>query len=292
MNDIIQYNEDTKIADKNDIDVYLANKYINTSIPIATIYFNGAQYPLQFYQTKESLADMDRYKTFIDNCTRRFRKSRTYKSYKAYLMSMGLDRCQINGNIQDGMADIEMHHNFLTIFDITILISQHILNTVGRCTTFDIISLLAQEHKENHIPIVMLSETAHQLYHNDPNFYIGQDQCFGDWVSLLIRYRYGITIDIAQKVIKYIQVSQQHNELNNLQYYQIQDHVLSWGNWNEYNYYNSNYYGSGIIDWSNGYIDSNSYEINPSNPSNDKSFGEQKTERRIYSEDELFGQGI
>lgn len=292
MNDIIQYNENTKIADKNDIDVYLANKYINTSIPIATIYFNGAHYPLQFYQTKESLADMDRYKTFIDNCTRRFRKSRTYKSYKAYLMSMGLDRCQINGNIQDGMADIEMHHNFLTIFDITILISQHILNTVGRCTTFDIISLLAQEHKENHIPIVMLSETAHQLYHNDPNFYIGQDQCFGDWVSLLIRYRYGITIDIAQKVIKYIQVSQQHNELNNLQYYQIQDHVLSWGNWNEYNYYNSNYYGSGVIDWSNGYINSNSYEVNSSNPSNDKSFGEQKTERRIYSEDELFCQGI
>lgn len=292
MNDIIQYNEDTKIADKNDIDVYLANKYINTNIPIATIYFNGAQYPLQFYQTKETLADMDRYKTFIDNCTRRFRKSRTYKSYKAYLMSMGLDRCQINGNIQDGMADIEMHHNFLTIFDITILISQHILNTVGRCTTFDIISLLAQEHKENHIPIVMLSETAHQLYHNDPNFYIGQDQCFGDWVSLLIRYRYGITIDIAQKVIKYIQVSQQHNELNNLQYYQIQDHVLSWGNWNEYNYYNSNYYGSGVIDWSNGYIDSNSYEVNSSSPSNDKSFGEQKTERRVYTEDELFGQGF
>lgn len=292
MNDIAQYNEDTKIADKKDIDVYLANKYINTNIPIATIYFNGAQYPLQFYQTKETLADMDRYKTFIDNCTRRFRKSRTYKSYKAYLMSMGLDRCQINGNIQDGMADIEMHHNFLTIFDITILISQHVLNTIGRCTTFDIISLLAQEHKENHIPIVMLSETAHQLYHNDPNFYIGQDQCFGDWVSLLVRYRYGITIDIAQKVIKYIQVSQQHNELNNLQYYQIQDHVLSWGNWNEYNYYNSNYYGSGVIDWSNGYIDSNSYEVSSSNPSNDKSFGEQKTERRIYSEDELFGQGF
>lgn len=288
MDDLIKYDESTKIADKKDIDVYLAREYINPTVPIATINFKGADAPLQFYQTRETLMDMDRYKSFIDNCTRRFRKSRTYKAYKAYLMSMGLDRCQINGNIQDGMADIEMHHNFLTIFDITVLISQHILNTVGRCTTFDIISLLAQEHKANHIPIVMLSETAHQLYHNDPNFYIGQDQCFGDWISLLIKYRYGITIDIAQKVIKYIKASQDHNELNTLPYYQIQDHVLSWGNWNEYNYYNSNYYNSNLIDWSNGYLDTNVYEVNTINPSNDNSFGNQTTEQRIYSENELF----
>ena len=292
MNDLTKYNDATKIASNDDVDIFLAKEYINTVDPIPTIFFKGADSPLQFYQTRETLADMDRYKSFIDNCVRRFRKSRTYKSYKAYLMSMGLDRCQINGNIQDGMADIEMHHNFLTIFDITTLISQHILNTVGRCTTFDIVALLAEEHKANRIPIVMLSKTAHQLYHEDSNFHINQDQCFGDWVSLLIKYRYGITIFIAQKVIKYIQESQQHNELNTLPYYQLQNHVLSWGNWNEYNYYNSNYYNSNSINSHGGYVDSNFYELNTIDSESDKSFGEQKTERRILSENELFGQGI
>jgi hypothetical protein len=291
MDEIIKY-QDTKIAGKEDVDLYLASEYINTKNPIPTIYIKGADYPLQFYQTRETLSDMDRYKSFIDNCVRRFRRSRTYKAYKAYLMSMGLDRCQINGNIQDGMADIEMHHNFLTIFDITTLISQHVLNTVGRCTTFDIICLLAEEHKANHIPIVMLSETAHQLYHNDPEFYIGQDQCFGDWVSLLAKYRYGITIHIAQQVIKYIQNSQKHNELNTLQYYQLQDHMMSWGSWNEYNYYNSNYFNATAIDRSSGYVNTNYYEINTVDPSTNKQAGNQETERRVYSEDELFSQGI
>lgn len=177
---VVQYNNDTKIADSKDINIYLAQEYINTQDPIPAIYFPRCEYPLTFYQTRDTLADMDRYKAFIDNCTHRFRKSRTYKSYKSYLMSMGLDRCQVIGNIQDGMANIEMHHNFLTIYDITILISQHILNTVGRCTTFDIVALLMQEHRNNNIPIVMLSETVHQLYHDNPDFYIPISMTFGN----------------------------------------------------------------------------------------------------------------
>ena len=168
----VSNNNTSKIADSNDYDIYLAQEYINTTIPISAIFFPEAEFPITFYQTRETLSDIEKYKSFIDNCIRRFRKSRFYKSYKSYLMSMGMDRCQINGNIQDGMASIEMHHNFLTIYDITILISQHLLNTIGRCTTFDIITLLCQEHKFNNIPIVMLSETAHQLYHDNPDFYI------------------------------------------------------------------------------------------------------------------------
>lgn len=259
MNNLIenQFTElsNTKIADKNDIDIYLAREFINPNTPIASIYFNISPYPLQFYQTRETLADVDTYKRFIDNCIHRFRKSRAYKGYKAYLMSMGLDRCQILGNIQDGMADIEMHHNFLTIYDITILISQHILNTVGRCTTFDIINLLIQEHRENHIPIVMLSETAHQIYHANPDMYIPISMCFGNWVELLRKYSYGITMDIANKVIKYINNCQKNNELTDLQYYQLSDTIKSWGDYNEFNYYNSNYINSNnLIDYSFGYI--------------------------------------
>ena len=249
--DIISYtNQDTKIADSNDYDVYLAQEFINSNDPIPVIYFNTADAPLPFYQTRETLADIDKYKSFIENCIRRFRKSRSYKSYKAYLMSMGLDRCQVNGNIQDGMADIEMHHNFLTIYDITILISQHILNTVGRCTTFDIISLLIQEHKNNNIPIVMLSETAHQLYHDNPDFYIPISMTFGKWWDLLIKYRYGITMDIAQKVINYIRKCQNNNELTDLQFYKLTNDIQNWGGYNDYNYYN-NFYGT-YVNYDNG----------------------------------------
>ena len=257
---VVQYNNDTKIADSKDINIYIAQEYINTQDPIPAIYFPRCEYPLTFYQTRDTLADMDRYKAFIDNCTHRFRKSRTYKSYKSYLMSMGLDRCQVIGNIQDGMANIEMHHNFLTIYDITILISQHILNTVGRCTTFDIVALLMQEHRNNNIPIVMLSETVHQLYHDNPDFYIPISMTFGKWWDLLIKYRYGITLDIAYKVVKYIQNCQRNNELNSVEFFKLSDDIKNWGEYNEYNYYN-NYCGN-IVNYGYGNNSNSKFEFN------------------------------
>ena len=257
---VVQYNNDTKIADSKDINIYLAQEYINTQDPIPAIYFPRCEYPLTFYQTRDTLADMDRYKAFIDNCTHRFRKSRTYKSYKSYLMSMGLDRCQVIGNIQDGMANIEMHHNFLTIYDITILISQHILNTVGRCSTFDIVALLMQEHRNNNIPIVMLSETVHQLYHDNPDFYIPISMTFGKWWDLLIKYRYGITLDIAYKVVKYIQNCQRNNELNSVEFFKLSDDIKNWGEYNEYNYYN-NYCGN-IVNYGYGNNSNSKFEFN------------------------------
>lgn len=286
---LVPYSEETKIAGMEDYDVYLASEYINNTLPIPAIFFPDAVEPLGFYQTRESLADIDRYKAFIDNCTHRFRKSRTYKAYKSYLMSMGLDRCQINGNIQDGMADIEMHHNFLTIYDITILISQHLLNTVGRCTTFDVISLLAQEHRENNVPIVMLSETAHQLYH-DTEFYIPISMTFGKWWNLLIKYRYGITLDIAYKVVNYIKKCQRYNELTSLDFYRFSDDINNWG------YMNASYFNnySGILfDSNTNFVGSSpSYEVNTFAQSGSDSYRDQNGIGQVYTEAQIFGQGF
>lgn len=288
--DIIPYNEDIKIADKKDANVYLAAEYINNNDDIPVMWFPSADTYLPFYQTRDSLSDMDKYKSFIDNCIKRFRKSRTYKSYKAYLMSIGMDRCQVNGNIQDGMANIEMHHNFLTIYDITILISQHLLNTVGRCTTFDVIALLGQEHRNNNIPIVMLSETAHQLYHDNPDFYIPISMTFGKWWDLLVKYRYGITMDIAYKVVNYIRKCQQNNELTDLAFYKLANDVQNAGYYNEYSCYN-NYCGN-LVGYGSG--TNHNYQYVPyALPGQVPQITDGKTGNgKVYTEAQLFGEGI
>ena len=290
MGDLVPYNNDTKIAGKEDIDIYMASEDINNTLPNPVLYFPSADAPLLFYQTRDTLADVDVYKTFIDNCIHRFRKSRTYKSYKAYLMSMGMNRCQINGNIEDGMADIEMHHNFLTIYDITILISQHVLNTVGMCTTFDIISLLGQEHRENNIPIVMLSETAHQLYHANEDMYIPISMTFGKWWVLLTKYRYGITLDIANKVIKYIRNCQRNNELTDVSFYRMSNELEKWGEYNDYNYYN-NYSGS-ILSSNGGSNHLIKYEINTLTDGSGTDYRDQNGSGQICTEAQLYGQGF
>lgn len=194
---------------------------------------------LQFYATEESFVDIEFYKKFLDNAISRFRTSRTYKNYKGYLMSLGMNRCQILGNIDENMADIEMHHNFLTIFDIALMITEHTIRTKGYITTFDLVNMLKEEHKNNRIPLVMLTKTVHQLYHANEDFVIPAQYCFGYWQELLVKYNKGITRDIAYKCINFIHKSMEVQELgsnyllaNNL--LQLRQNIMDWSVMNEY----------------------------------------------------------
>ena len=188
---------------------------------------------LPFYQTRETLMDVDTFRNFLRNAESRFRASKEYKAYKSYLIeSLGIDRCQIFGNVTVEDADIELHHNVLGLFDICLLITLHVVNTVGVISTFDLIELLIREHYNNRVGVTFLSKTAHQMYTNDPDGYIPPEQTFGRWWELLDRYRYGITFDIANKIIKYIQKYQDnlHTSIRIPQ----QEEILSFAHYNEY----------------------------------------------------------
>ena len=194
-----------------------------------------------FYQTRDTFMDVDLYKSFLDNAISRFRHSKTYTNYKHYLYEIGLNRCQLLGNVTSEVASIEMHHNFLNIFDIALLITENYINTIGYVCTFDVVQSLKEEHKNNNIPIVMLSKTAHQLFHNsDGEMIIPARMCFGYWLNLLNRYKYGITIDIANKVIRFLKESaefEQHYIPENNKSQQLlalRDQIESWSYYNEY----------------------------------------------------------
>jgi len=199
----------------------------------------NAEYDVFFAQTKESLVDVDLYRSFVENAIARFRHSRTYKHYKAHLMQMGLNRCQIHGNIscdeENEMATIEMHHNILTIFDVALIITEHLLNKYGCVTTFDICEVLALEHINHRVCTVMLSKTAHQLVHNNPDFIIPPSMCFGDWVKFLELYRDGITIDLGFKIVYYLdKCIKNENKVsdNTKKQIELRDWIIEWANYN------------------------------------------------------------
>jgi hypothetical protein len=211
-----------------------------------------------FYQTRESLMDVEVYRSFINNAVRRFRACKYYKTYKSYLMSMGFDRCQVMGNITSddvGERGIELHHNIIPLYDIAILITEHTINTVGIISTFDLVQLLIQEHFANTIPITFLSETAHQMYTNDPNAYIPPEMTFGKWWELLYKYRYGITLDIAYKVLKYIK--KYNDKLPITIDVTQQEQLLSFAYYNEYGMPKEQcgYLNGNMIEDTEGYYD-------------------------------------
>jgi hypothetical protein len=176
--------------------------------------------------------DIDNFRNFIKNSESRFRASAEYKAVKSYLIEYnGIDRCQIFGNVTVDDADIELHHNIIGLFDICIMISSHIVNTVGMITTFDLIQHLIEVHKENIVPIVFLCKTAHQKFTNDPDGYLGPEMTYGRWWELLDRYKFGITYDIAQKIVNYIQRAQS-NCPPSVQL-PVQEQILSWAMYNE-----------------------------------------------------------
>lgn len=188
---------------------------------------------LPFYQTKESLLDVDTFRAFIKNAESRFRACKEYKFYKSYLIeNIGIDRCQIFGNITNEDADIELHHNVIGLRDICLLISLHIVNTVGIISTFDLIQLLIQEHYENRVGVTFLSKTAHQMYTEGVDSYIPPEMTFGKWWELLSKYKYGITYDLANKVLNYIRKYQ--NNMPTTVNIPQQEEILSYAYYNEY----------------------------------------------------------
>lgn len=188
---------------------------------------------LLFYQTRETIQDVDSFRNFLRNVESRFRASREYKAYKSYLMEyIGIDRCQQFGNITSEDADIELHHNVIGLFDITLLIALHVINTIGIISSFDLIQLLIQEHFNNRVGVTFLSKTSHQIFTNDPEGYIPPEMTFGAWWELLSIYRYGITYDLANKIIKYINKYQERMPVSiNIQQ---QEQIISWAYLNEY----------------------------------------------------------
>lgn len=166
----------------------------------------NSDYSIQFGLTKEASYDVEEYKMFLDSAIREFRHSPSYKNYKAYLMNMGLDCCQFHPHIHSDMASLEMHHCMMTIYDIALLITEHVLNTRGIITEFDLSEILRYEHFHNNIPIVMLCKNCHQQYHHN-YLYVHPNMIFGKWWTLLERYNKGIdvfTVDMINKVAKYL----------------------------------------------------------------------------------------
>lgn len=194
----------------------------------------NSTYSIGFYQTRESLIDIDVYRAFLKNCETRFRHSATYGNYKGFIISAGLDRCQVHSYIHADMegVSIEMHHAILTLFDDCLLIAEHLLNTVGFVTTFDVVQALKEEHKANNIPLVMLSKTPHQVYHDDPStFFIHPKMVFGKWPTFIEKYKYGLTQDVAFKLLYYVKKAIEMGETNDGGLLDLRDKIKEWSDY-------------------------------------------------------------
>lgn len=186
---------------------------------------------IQFYQTPDSLNNIEDYRVFLKNIESAFRVSREYKAIKARLIESGMSNCQVHGNLNSEMVTIEMHHNMLTLFDLAMIIAEHMVRTTGRVSSFDVERLLVDAHANNEVLLVMLSKTPHQIYHNNSEFFLPFEMCIGEPWKFLEKYKYGITQDIAYKILRYLRQEEKNDgKINDQGLLNIRDTILNWSN--------------------------------------------------------------
>lgn len=169
---------------------------------------NNAVYRIPFYKGIEYFSNIDSYVNFIKGVERIVRQSDEYKKYIYYLKNVvGLDHCQVLPDItpdEKGKITIEMHHGpIFTLYDYAEIILEYYLIRGYKISTFRIADTLIEEHKKNHIQVVMLLSTVHEEVHNR-NIFINYQQAWGDLNAFLKKYGCAMSTPLKEKMNRYI----------------------------------------------------------------------------------------
>lgn len=158
-------------------------------------------YLFEFNIGKSTLDYADEFTKFVKSVERLVRKSKEYKYFKETLHGRGLDRCMILGNIDTTKADLEMHHGpYLTLYDVCSIITDHVCNSGILVNTEKIAQIVLDEHLEGNVQVCMLSQTIHDLVHDD-KILINPKQSYGDINNFLSKYELGVNADY-KKILK------------------------------------------------------------------------------------------
>lgn len=193
-----------------------------------TIFDPGSEYCITLAATRSTLIDTDIYSRFIYSCENNFRKLNFYKGYKSFLMNMGFNKDQNMANITAEMADIQLHHHFPTLKQAAIMITEHLLNTKGCATTFEVVQLLENAHRNNWFSVTFLSQTQHEVHHSDPSDFISLKQCVGNGWKFIDEYIDGMTLDISFKLLLQLKMEEQYGESFSPNLVKARDQIKDW----------------------------------------------------------------
>lgn len=152
-------------------------------------------YFLPFYKGNLNLSNEKTRNRFINSVEMLVRKSAVYKSYIHYLKEdIGLKRCMMFGHLDDTMCPIEMHHGpIFTLYDYVEITLTYFIKNKFEISSFSIAKQILEDHCNNLIQVIMLSEMAHKALHasiknNKDIDFIHVDSAWGDLMGYLIKY--------------------------------------------------------------------------------------------------------
>ena len=166
---------------------------------------------LPYYKQEIHFINNTEYIKFVKSVENLIRRSKEYRAYIRYLKEdVGLRQCVMFGNITDDKASIEMHHGpIFTLFDyVELTIVNEFKKPDGFVSSFRVANQVLEDHFNNLIQVVMLSEMAHKAVHPSKKEvraeFIDIDSAWGDIVGYLQKYSHCVNYSHARKIKKYI----------------------------------------------------------------------------------------
>lgn len=181
-------------------------------------YFSSYENEIAFYKGVESLV----------------RKHAFYSKYIRYLIEVvGINTCQVLSNIpieDKSKVTIEMHHGpILTLFDIAMIVTTHLRKQgFDKITTPYVADLILEEHRLNHVRVVLVSKSVHQKIHED-EIILNYRQGFGDTGEFLEKYHDGLSNEMKVKINQYIDWSMKNDSYDH-DVFKLSEKMKRWGN--------------------------------------------------------------
>lgn len=189
-----------------DIELPNSSKIVNIET-LSNNKIKGNYFTLSMSKGKNDFVDPKTYVSFIKSCEKLIRTSEEYNAYIGYLKNeIGLTSDALMPNVDHDKTAIEFHHSPFTLFDICCIIVDSLLSHEQSVNTFQIAKIVMEEHFDNHITLVPLSKTSHELAHSGTLF-INHNMHFGHLDGFIDRYRDGLTSDHIHTYNNYMSIS-------------------------------------------------------------------------------------
>lgn len=174
---------------------------------------------IKFKMSKEDLSEPDDFEYFIKSCETMIRKDPRYKNYISELKNMGFTKDVFQSLIDNERfpnTKIEMHHGpIFNLFEICSIVTDHLLESGKKITTFDVAKIVLQEHENQNIQVVMgLTKTNHELVH-DGKMFVHIKQSIGDILTFIKKYKNGIKREHLYTLEKYINMCNEYQATDN-----------------------------------------------------------------------------
>jgi hypothetical protein len=147
--------------------------------------------------------DEEELSRFVKSVEGLARRSMELREYIRFLKEeVHMDHCHFLRGVSSDLADIEIHHHPLNLFEITeIVIRAHMCNERETTSTLLMAQEIVELHYDGLVGLVPLTKTIHELVHSG-KLHVPPTAVWGNIAGFVERYKNHLSVQILSKLDK------------------------------------------------------------------------------------------